>query len=152
MVGPELLQNTQSTAFGLKINERYKYDPELLTFYKRNLLEPGWAGELDRCQLEYIRSELRKSPPLRQRWGFRPSAKGIPDNRVWDAARNGRRRRWDTSFSFAHRRPGCLPDENHSLRQLTIPAPYENSPPQHVSKATDPTLEVLLRSGPIYFS
>jgi len=70
-------------------DERYKDDPQLLAFYKTNLLEPGWAGELDRCEFAYIRSELRKLPQLRRRWGFRPSAKRIPEKRIREVARNG---------------------------------------------------------------
>jgi len=74
------------------LDERYKDDPQLLAFYKTNLLEPGWAGELDRCELESIRSELRMSSRLRQRWGFRPSAKRLPEKRIRDMARNGVKR------------------------------------------------------------
>lgn len=71
------------------VDERYKDDPWLLAFYKTKLLELGWAGELDQCELEYIRSELRQSAQLRRRWGFRPSAKRIPDKRIRQVARNG---------------------------------------------------------------
>jgi len=62
---------------------------ELSKFYKENLLEPGWAGELSRVELAYIKSELQKSPSLRRRWGFRPSAKRFSERRIRDVAMNG---------------------------------------------------------------
>jgi hypothetical protein len=40
------------------LEERYKNDPKLLALYKTKLLEPGWAGELDRVELAYVKSEL----------------------------------------------------------------------------------------------
>ena len=71
------------------LNEIYESDPELLEFYKTNLLEPGWAGELAPYELAYIKSQLMKSPRLRKRWGFRPSAKRISEKRIREVARNG---------------------------------------------------------------
>ena len=62
---------------------------QLSEFYKENLLEPGWAGELSRVELAYIKSELQKSPSLRRRWGFRPSAKRFSERRIRDVAMNG---------------------------------------------------------------
>ena len=41
------------------LEERYASDLELLKFYKKNLLEPGWAGELRQYELEYIKSQLQ---------------------------------------------------------------------------------------------
>ena len=64
-------------------------DPELHDFYARNLLEPGWAGELDRAELAYIKSQLRQSPSLRRRWGFRPTAKRLPEARIRAVAMHG---------------------------------------------------------------
>ena len=55
----------------------------------RNLLEPGWAGQFTRAELAYIKAQLRRSPSLRRRWGFRPSAKRLPDARIRDVAMNG---------------------------------------------------------------
>ena len=46
--------------------------------YPCKLLEPAWAGELSGDELAYIKSMLKSSPSLRQRWGFRPSAKRFP--------------------------------------------------------------------------
>ena len=57
-------------------------DPKLHDFYARNLLEPGWAGELDKLELAYIKSWLRQSAPLRRRWGFRPSSRMLPAVRI----------------------------------------------------------------------
>lgn len=71
------------------LEELYKDDPELLEFYRANLLEPGWAGELKDYELVYIKAELKKSARLRQRWGFRPSAKRFSEERIREVARNG---------------------------------------------------------------
>jgi len=75
------------------LEERYADDPGFLEFYREKLLEPGWAGDLDDVELQYIKSELRKSPSLRRRWGFRPSARRLSDSRIRDVAMNGVRRR-----------------------------------------------------------
>ena len=76
----------------MTLQERHANSPWLLKFYEEGLLEPGWAGELDDVELEYIKSELRKSPSLRRRWGFRPSAKRFSESRIRDVAMNGVRR------------------------------------------------------------
>lgn len=52
-------------------------DPKLHDFYAMKLLEPGWAGDLDHCELAYIKSQLQLSPSLKRKWGFRPSAKRV---------------------------------------------------------------------------
>ena len=64
-------------------------DPEILKLYQENLIEPGWAGELDDDELAYIKSQLRKSPSLRRRWGFRPTAKRLSESHIRDVAMNG---------------------------------------------------------------
>jgi len=64
----------------MTLEERHASNPWLLEYYKEGLLEPGWAGELDEAELQYIKSELSKSRSLRRRWGFRPSAK-----RFWES-------------------------------------------------------------------
>jgi len=76
----------------MTLEERYADNPWLLQYYREALLEPGWAGELDDVELEYIKSELRKSPSLRRKWGFRPSAKRLSEGRIRDVAMNGVRR------------------------------------------------------------
>ena len=62
---------------------------EMSDFDKKNLLEPGWPGEVNRAELSYIKRELKLSSSLRRRWGFRPSAKQFSDKRLRDVARNG---------------------------------------------------------------
>ena len=76
----------------MTLQDRHANSPWLLKFYEEGLLEPGWAGELDDVELEYIKSELRRSRALRRRWGFRPSAKRFSESRIRDAAMNGVRR------------------------------------------------------------
>ena len=36
--------------------ERYRNDPELLAFYRKKLLQPGWAGRLDPVEKAYVRA------------------------------------------------------------------------------------------------
>jgi len=74
---------------GMSLEEQYANDPKLLEFYRENLLEPGWAGELDPDELAYIKSKLRQSPSLKRRWGFRPSAKRLSERRIRAVARDG---------------------------------------------------------------
>jgi hypothetical protein len=69
--------------------ELYDNAPQLLDFYKQKLLEPGWAGELSPNEFTYIKSQLKQSPSLRRRWGFRPSARRLSESRIRDIARNG---------------------------------------------------------------
>lgn len=64
-------------------------DPSLHDSYAKKLLEPGWAGELDRVELSYIKSQLKKSALLRRRWGFKPSAKRLSESRIRAVAENG---------------------------------------------------------------
>ena len=73
----------------MTLEERYADDLDLLSFYRKKLLELGWAGELDSVELAYIRSELRQSASLRRRWGFRPSAKRLSEHRIRTIARDG---------------------------------------------------------------
>jgi hypothetical protein len=73
----------------MTLAERYANDPWLLEYYKVNLLEPGWAGELDDVELEYIKSHLRQSPSLRRRWGFHPSARRFSESRIRAVAMDG---------------------------------------------------------------
>ena len=73
----------------MTLEERYANDPWTLEFYKEKLLEPGWAGDLDSVELEYIKSNLKQSSSLRRRWGFRPSAKRLSESRIRHVAMNG---------------------------------------------------------------
>jgi len=65
--------------------------PQVLSFYQDSLLKPGWAGKLSPDEFAYIKSQLRKSPSLRRRWGFRPSAKRLSESRIREIAREGLR-------------------------------------------------------------
>ena len=73
----------------MSLEERYAHDLELLAFYRKRLLEPGWAGELSPDELTYIKSELKQSASLRRRWGFRPSARRLSESRIRTVASDG---------------------------------------------------------------
>jgi len=73
----------------ISLEEEYANDPESLKFYQENLIEPGWAGELTRNELAYIKSQLKKSPSLKRRWGFRPTARRFSESHIRDVAMNG---------------------------------------------------------------
>lgn len=53
------------------------------------LLQPGWAGYLNPAEMAYIKSELRRSPSLKRRWGFRPTGRRFPENRIRLGALHG---------------------------------------------------------------
>ena len=63
-------------------------NPGLLKLYKKKLLIPGWAGELDVVELQYIRSQLQESPSLKRRWGFKPKARRLSEKRIRAVARD----------------------------------------------------------------
>jgi hypothetical protein len=73
----------------MSLEQQHAQDPEMLKLYQEKLIEPGWAGELDDGELEYIKSQLRKSSSLRRRWGFRPSARRLSESHIRDVAMNG---------------------------------------------------------------
>ena len=73
----------------MSVEERCANDHELLVLYKKRLLEPGWAGELSPDEFAYVKCQLRQSPSLKRRWGFRPSAKRFSESRIRAVARNG---------------------------------------------------------------
>ena len=73
----------------MSLHERYANDSELLDFYEEKLLEPGWAGEFGPDEVAYLKLQLRRSPSLRRRWGFRPSARRFSEGHVRAIARNG---------------------------------------------------------------
>jgi hypothetical protein len=73
----------------VSLEERYRNDPQLLSFSQEKLLEPGWAGELSPDEFAHIRSQLQQSPSLKRRWGFRPSAKRLSESRIRAVARKG---------------------------------------------------------------
>ena len=45
-------------------------DPELHDLYARQLLEPGWGGDLIAIEYRHIRCHLEKRTRLRSQWGF----------------------------------------------------------------------------------
>lgn len=73
----------------MSLEQQHANNPKLLKFYQENLIEPGWAGELSPDELAYIKSQLKKSPSLKRRWGFRPTAKRLSESHIRDVARNG---------------------------------------------------------------
>lgn len=73
----------------MTLEKQYKEDTESLEFNREKLIEPGWAGELSPDEFAYIKSQLRQSPSLKRRWGFRPSAKRFSENRIRAVARDG---------------------------------------------------------------
>ena len=73
----------------MSLQERYANNPQLLAFYEKKLLIPGWAGELHPDELAYIKSQLQGSPSLKRRWGFKPSAKRLSEEHIRAVARDG---------------------------------------------------------------
>ena len=68
----------------------YTKDKPLLKFYKRKLLEPGWAGELNIEEYDYIRAQLKEEPALKTKWGFIRGRRKLSEDRIRDVAMNGR--------------------------------------------------------------
>jgi hypothetical protein len=77
----------------VSLEELYCGNLALLERYREGLLIPGWAGVLAPYEFNYIKSELCKSPSLRRRWGFRPSAKQLSESRIRHVAMHGLNRR-----------------------------------------------------------
>ena len=51
------------------LEQEYRDDPILLDYYKKKLLEPGWAGQLCDNDAEYISKSLSEgSPALKSAW------------------------------------------------------------------------------------
>ena len=50
------------------LEEQYQHDLQLLGFYKKRLLVPGWAGEINDAEAGYIAGELTRRPGLRRVW------------------------------------------------------------------------------------
>jgi hypothetical protein len=73
----------------MTLEERYAADPWLLEYYRKKLLEPGWAGDLDNVEFQYVKSELMKSRRLKRQWGFRPSARRLSESRIRTVAMYG---------------------------------------------------------------
>ncbi len=73
----------------MSLEGKYANDSELLADYQKNLLEPGWAGELRPDELSYIRAQLSRSRSLKRKWGFKPSAKRFPEKHIRLVVRSG---------------------------------------------------------------
>jgi hypothetical protein len=71
------------------LEKQHANDPDLSNSSKRGLLVPGWAGELSPDEFAFVKSELRKSPSLKRRWGFRPTAKRLNENQIRVVAQYG---------------------------------------------------------------
>jgi hypothetical protein len=84
----------------MTLNERYANDTKFLALYKERLLIPGWAGELDNLELQYLISQLKQSPSLKRHWGFHPTAKRISRSRVRFVAMHGNKPLQDLRSSF----------------------------------------------------
>jgi hypothetical protein len=50
------------------ISRATELDPEVLNFYAKKLLLPGWAGEVNHAEASYIARCLVDNPRLRQTW------------------------------------------------------------------------------------
>ena len=71
------------------LEERYREDPDLLQFYKRNLLVPGWAGELDKEELAYVKEKLFRDRRLRAKWSFKRGTGRLSDEKIRHVAMSG---------------------------------------------------------------
>ena len=71
------------------LEERYRDDPGLLQFYKKKLLIPGWAGELDKEELSYIKKKLFTNRPLRARWTFKRGTGRLSGEKICHVAMFG---------------------------------------------------------------
>ena len=74
---------------GASMQNKEDYNNNANDCFNKKLLEPGWAGELSGYELVFIKSQLRSLSPLRQKWGFRPSAKRFPSAYIRHVAMYG---------------------------------------------------------------
>ena len=73
----------------MTIEQTYAKDKSLLKFYKAKLLEPGWAGELNNEEYDYIKENLKANPQLKTRWGFVVGRRKLSEERIREVAMNG---------------------------------------------------------------
>ena len=71
------------------LQEQYTAHPDLLRLYEDKLLQPGWAGELGVVDLAHVKSQLRLSPSLKRKCGFRPSAQRFSEAHTRAVGRDG---------------------------------------------------------------
>ncbi len=65
---------------------------ELIDSYEKNLIRPGWAGDLSPTEFILIKAQLKQSPSLKRRWGFKPTAKRFSEDRIRAVAVDGYQR------------------------------------------------------------
>ena len=56
---------------------------------KRKLLIPGWAGELSREELSYIKSKLKADRQLRAKWGMGRGKGRMSEAKIYQVAIDG---------------------------------------------------------------
>ena len=72
--------------------------------HARKLLEPGWPGELEDMELDYIKRRLFTDPRVAYRWGFAPRQKTRPEAAIRRVATYGDPERRDANLRLARRR------------------------------------------------
>ena len=71
------------------------------------LLEPGWAGEVDDDELDFIRDALFRDAKPARLWGFRPSQKSRADEAIRRVALDGDPEKTTHNRGLARRREGA---------------------------------------------
>ena len=66
-----------------------KTDSEISEFYRKRLLTPGWAGELDKEELAYIKKKLFADRRLRAKWGFKRGTGRLSEEKIKYVALHG---------------------------------------------------------------
>ncbi|NQT74668.1 MAG: hypothetical protein HQ553_18170 [Chloroflexi bacterium] len=59
-----------------------KTEGEISEFYQKRLIIPGWAGELDRDELAYIKKRLLADRRLRAKWGFKRGTGRLSEEKI----------------------------------------------------------------------
>ncbi len=66
-----------------------KTDGGISEFYRKKLLMPGWAGELDSSELAYIKKRLLADRRLRAQWGFKRGTGRLSEEKIRHVAMYG---------------------------------------------------------------
>ncbi|NQT73567.1 MAG: hypothetical protein HQ553_12495 [Chloroflexi bacterium] len=66
-----------------------KNNSEISQFYRKRLLIPGWAGELDSTELAYSKKELLADRRLRAKWGFKRGTGRLSEEKIKYVALHG---------------------------------------------------------------
>ena len=72
------------------------------------ILEPGWAGELDAEELEYLQRKLLEDKHLAYLWGFAPSQKTRPADAIRRVAMWGDPEQRMVNYRLARPRKGSV--------------------------------------------